>query len=401
MRDNSTVRLAQLAPPTSSGKVALGITLALLLLPLGALTVMCAGLEVAVAFVGDPVVAMLAAVMAAVFGAPYLAIILWLDRNEREPWYLVISALVWGGILATGLSGIFNTLFGLSALAIVQDEAIASQLAASLSAPFVEELTKGAALWLIYLFFRREFDNVLDGVIYGALIGLGFAVYENWHYYVNHEAGVARVLLLTWVRGVVCAAGGSHATFTALTGLGFGLFRVMRRGWLRWLLPPMGLAAAMFLHFCWNTFAAVLVGVTPGGDVGGLLIGLPLAVALIQLPFLAFVLLTAGFALRHEDRLIRTYLASESEAVVRPGELERLVPARWRTLHSLKLLLTLRLGEWWRTRRRNHLLVHLAFEKWHMDAELRGEDLRDASAHAATIQSLRAQLSRDQASPRP
>ena len=49
----------------------------------------------------------------------------------------------------------------------------------------------------------------------------------------------------------------------------------------------------MFLHFSWNTFTRVIMGVIPGGDVGGLLVGLPLAVVIIQLPFLFFVLITA------------------------------------------------------------------------------------------------------------
>jgi RsiW-degrading membrane proteinase PrsW (M82 family) len=392
LRDPTTTQLIQLAPPTPAGKVALGITVAMVLLPTAGFTLMCMGLQVTGALLTDPVVAILAGVLAALFGAPYLAIIHWIDRNEKEPWYLVLSALVWGGVLATGLSGIFNSMFGYGAFLVVQDEAFAHQLSASLSAPFIEEITKGAALWLIYLFFHKEFDNVLDGVIYGALVGLGFAVYENWSYYVNQENGVAGVVLLTWIRGVVCAAGGSHATFTALTGLGFGLFRVMRRGALRWVLPPLGLAGAMFLHFCWNTFAAVLIGVIPGGDVGGLLIGLPLAVVVIQVPFLAFVLLTAFFALRHESRMIRTYLADERPPVAHPEEVQRLLPARRRTLHSLTLFLTFRFQDWWRTRQRNHLLVRLAFEKWHMAGELRGEDLPDAGHHASRIRELRRQL---------
>ncbi len=387
-----TGMLADMAPPTSMGRAAVGITLAMLLMACAGFTSMCAGIEVLGNLVTQPVVAVLALTFAGAFGLPYLGIILWIDRNEREPWYLIVSALVWGAILATGLSGIFNSIFGAFAGAIVPNPEVAMQLTASISAPLVEETTKGMALLALYFFFRKHFDNVLDGVVYGALVGLGFAVFENFSYYVNQPGGVIGVFALTFVRGVIAAAGGSHATFTALTGLGLGLFRVMRRGWVRWLMPPLGLAAAIFMHFSWNTFAGVIMGIVPGGDVGGLLIGLPAAVVFLQLPFLAFVLITSFFALRHERWLIRKYLGTEQPPVVHEKELFRLVPAYRRTAHSLYLALTLRPGAWWRSRWRNHLLVRLAFEKWHMDAELQGNDTAEAAEHAVRVRELRQAL---------
>ena len=80
----------------------------------------------------------------------------------------------------------------------------------------------------LFVLFRREVDNVLDGIIYGALIGLGFAWFENIHYYVRvGEDGPVAMLSLAWVRGVLNGAGG-HATFTGLTGFAFGVFRVVR-----------------------------------------------------------------------------------------------------------------------------------------------------------------------------
>ena len=382
----------ELAPGGSAGRIAVGLTLALLIFSCGGLMAMCAGVEVSANLVIQPVVAVFAIFFAGLFGLPYLGIILWLDRNDPEPWYLIVSALVWGGVLATGLSGIFNEIFGAGAGVVVSDPAMALQLTASISAPFVEEITKGMALLMLYFFFRKHFDNVLDGVVYGALIGLGFAVFENFTYYVNQEHGVAGVFVMTWIRGVVSAAGGSHATFTALTGLGFGLFRSLRRGYLRWLLPPLGLAAAMFLHFSWNTFAQVIMGIAPGGELGGIVIGLPLAVVVIQVPFLFFVLVTAFFALRHENKLIRRFLSEEEAPVVNAGEIDRLVPARWRTVHALKLLLTLRLRTWWRTRSRNHMLVRLAFEKWHTAGELKGDDTREAREHRIRTEQLREAL---------
>ena len=48
-----------------------------------------------------------------------------------------------------------------------------------IGAPLVEETIKAFALLLLVLFYWKEFDTPLDGFIYGAMIGLGFAWAEN------------------------------------------------------------------------------------------------------------------------------------------------------------------------------------------------------------------------------
>ena len=55
--------------------------------------------------------------------------------------------------------------------------------AAAIVAPVDEELYKGAGLVIIYLMARSEFDSVMDGLVYGAMIGLGFQVVENVQYF--------------------------------------------------------------------------------------------------------------------------------------------------------------------------------------------------------------------------
>ena len=77
-------------------------------------------------------------------------------------------------------------------------------------------------------------------------MGLGFAWFENITYYMRaSQDGVGPMLALAWVRGVLHGAGG-HATFTGLTGLGFGMFRALRQHPARWFVPPAALATAMF-----------------------------------------------------------------------------------------------------------------------------------------------------------
>lgn len=384
-----TTELAKIVVPPRHGRTAFLASCAVLVFLVAPLMLLCAGVELLAAFVMKPDVATVAAFTATTFALPYLFVILWLDRNEQEPLPLIVSALAWGAIVATGLSGIANTLFGAVSGAVTGDALVAGQLTASISAPLVEEITKGCALVAFYLFFRQHFDNVLDGVIYGALVGLGFAAFENFTYYVSAD-NIGGVLFLTLLRGVITSAG-THMCFTAMTGAGLGLFRVLRGGVLRWLLPPLGLMLAMFIHFSWNTFAQFFVweGATL---LEAVVISYPLAVAFLQVPFVVLALSIASLSLWHERKIIERFLAGEQESVVFPGEVSRLVPARRRALHTLRLLVTLRLGEWWITRRRNVRLVRLAFEKWHMDRELAADSPIEGREHAVRVRALRREL---------
>ena len=74
--------------------------------------------------------------------------------------------------------------------------------------------------------------------------------------------------------------------------------------------------------------------------------------------------------------------------MVYKGELEALVPARRRTFRTLRLFLTGCLRAWSLVRARNHLLIKLAFEKWHMDREA-DLDVGAATLHAVRVKELR------------
>ena len=59
-------------------------------------------LTTAVTFTNGPWVFTLAAVLASATAVPYGLLLIWLDRNEPEPMYLVVAAFVWGAVFATG-----------------------------------------------------------------------------------------------------------------------------------------------------------------------------------------------------------------------------------------------------------------------------------------------------------
>nr|WP_257911002.1 PrsW family intramembrane metalloprotease [Janibacter limosus] len=68
-------------------------------------------------------------------------------------------------------------------------------LTAVISAPLVEETTKGAFLLVMWLLMRREFNGLTDGIVYAGIVAAGFAFTENIQYFAGrgHAAGGRRV----------------------------------------------------------------------------------------------------------------------------------------------------------------------------------------------------------------
>ena len=232
--------------------------------------------------------------------ALYAAAFYWADRHEREPKWLVSVAFLWGAIPAIIVSLVAEIAFG--AAFISQPGTLgAAVVESAVAAPIIEELAKGFAIWLIYLFFRREFDGVLDGLIYGALVGFGFAMTENFFYFIGafDEGGFASLSVVIVLRAVIF--GLNHALYTGLTGLGFGLARESKSPRARRLWPLFGLALATLVHSLHNLGASLT-------EVNGLAILLSLGLAVLGF---GLILVTYLLSLRREKHLIRRELADE------------------------------------------------------------------------------------------
>ena len=63
-------------------------------------------------------------------------------------------------------------------------------------APIVEEIAK--ALFLLYIISKKDFDNITDGLVYGAAIGLGFGMSENIFYFVTYGTTVENWIFLRY-----------------------------------------------------------------------------------------------------------------------------------------------------------------------------------------------------------
>jgi RsiW-degrading membrane proteinase PrsW (M82 family) len=199
------------------------------------------------------------------------AVIYWLDRYEKEPLILLGAAFFWGAIVAAGGAFILNTVFGLGIYALTGSGDVADQATASLIAPFVEEALKGIAVLLVFLFFRQEFDSILDGIIYAAITALGFAATENVLYIYKHGyvdgGGWSGFWQLVIIRDVVVAW--QHPYFTAFTGIGLAVARLSRNMLVKIVALPVGYAFAVFAHAFHNSFGS-LIGGLAGFAIGSL-----------------------------------------------------------------------------------------------------------------------------------
>ena len=97
-------------------------------------------------------------------------------------------------------------------------------MGAPLAAPLVEETTKALGVLLLFWFLRAEFDNVRDGFVYGALVGVGFNLLEAPLYVAQGfaEDGVAPWGLQMGARYALLGLGG-HAMFTGIFGAFLGV----------------------------------------------------------------------------------------------------------------------------------------------------------------------------------
>lgn len=249
-----------------------------------------------VAALSNPAIAVF--IFLSVVPAAIIAAYVWRsDVTRREPLGLLVGTFLLG-ILFASFAAVFNSA---AQPAFRSLPILGTVLFFYLVVGPVEETVKWLAIRL-HAFRSAEFDAVVDGAVYGAMAGLGFATIENALYisqgYLQAlEAGSAAALLEAALptAAVRTFAGPGHVIYSGFAGYYLGLAKFNRAN--AGPIVVKGLLIAAFIHGTYNVIVTALPGLVA---LTGLGIGTGAA-------FLAFVVVYDGVFLYILIRKIRRY----------------------------------------------------------------------------------------------
>ncbi len=333
---------------------------ALVALLLGLIVLLLVGVET------GPVAFLIGLVTAVIPVPLYLVLVLWIDRYEAEPFWMLATAFLYGALVATFFAILINTLTGVAVSIATDSLAAGRTFGMVISAPIVEETSKAFILFVFFFWRKDEFDGVIDGIVYAAMVGLGFAMTENVQYYgkavMEHGGGGLTFTFI--IRGALAPF--SHPMFTSLTGIGLGLARQSRNTAVKWLAPLFGLMAAISMHSIWNGSGALFGGVA-----------FILTYILIMIPAFFIMLVVIILALRREGQIVREYLVPDFHGgLITQEEYNRLCSIGGRMGASFDAFSRGGVGHWRTARQLNQMASELAF---HRSRVARGITAADAS----------------------
>jgi protease PrsW len=122
---------------------------------------------------------LLTAIVWSVLPAAILLAGIWaVDRYEKEPLRLVAIALGLGAVAAPLLAFVLQV--ALDEPTSMRAQTIIPESQLSVISPLIEAIALGLAILVVFLIVRHEIDDLLDGVLYGAVVGIGFALTANF-----------------------------------------------------------------------------------------------------------------------------------------------------------------------------------------------------------------------------
>ena len=320
-----------------------------------------------------PVVAAVCALACVPTTAFGLWVVRRIDRNEKEPWRLVLVAAAWGAVVATSLVIWAETFWDtISANTLVPGPGLDASNA--FSAGLFEELGKGAAVVLLFLVMRNEFDDVVDGIVYGAAVGLGFNFMESITYMTNlysifspeGSGGIAAGF--QWYARQVLGLFMGHATYTALVGAGIGIARQLPSRRQKVIAIIAGFLVAIAAHFSWDAWLTFFPIET---SLFGL-VEVHLRTVVMTGPFTAGVIALLAMGLRNESRALYAQLRKEAAVgagAVLSAEVD-ILASPWRRFgERLRALDRGGFGAYVRLARLQTAQLDLAMERWHRERQ--------------------------------
>jgi RsiW-degrading membrane proteinase PrsW (M82 family) len=235
------------------------------------------------------------------------------DATENEPLSLLVVTFLLS-VLTASFAAIINTVLNPAFQAI---PLVGGVLFFFFVVGPVEETVKLLAVRL-HAFRSAKFDAVIDGAVYGAVAGLGFAFIENSLYIAQQldataiDPGLQLFAAGSGITATRALAGPGHVIYSAYAGYYLGLAKFNREN--AGPIVIKGLLIAAFIHATYNTFAGPASGLifafTPLNQLGA---------------FLVFVLvydgLFGGLLLRKVRRYSRAYRIAHDANERAEGEL--------------------------------------------------------------------------------
>ncbi|HEX6873691.1 MAG TPA: PrsW family intramembrane metalloprotease [Micromonosporaceae bacterium] len=279
------------------------------------------------AFGSYPVASTAAVLLFAAYAVPFLVLLRVIDFLAQQPPVLLGVAFAWGGLVATS-AAISGSTAMQDVLAKRRSPQFAADWGPALVGAGIEELLKALGVVALALAARVYVRSLMDGFVFGAVVGLGFQVVENVIVAVNAvavQAGADRVgpVVSTFLLRGFLAGLWSHALFTALAGAGVAYLLVRtEHGWARRAFGGAALiGAAWGFHLLWNS--PLLADGFGFGVVGALTVLLIKGVPVLLVGLTLFLTAEqrqadyyAGLLARLGDRQVAT--AAEIDALVSP-----------------------------------------------------------------------------------
>jgi RsiW-degrading membrane proteinase PrsW (M82 family) len=197
---------------------------------------------------------------------PPLIFAVWIRNTEeynKEKWRSIFLCFFWGATIAVIAAIILEYILHFSVIPSIENQHILPLISVVVIAPFAEELTKPLALRIKTV--KRELNELEDGLIYGAVAGLGFSATENFLYGWSYGLDLLTQGFFFFIIFMAIRSFGGcllHASATAWTGYGYGK-AIMRHTTVIRVLPYFLLA--IFIHAFYNFILSYnLIGATTG-----------------------------------------------------------------------------------------------------------------------------------------
>jgi RsiW-degrading membrane proteinase PrsW (M82 family) len=294
-----------------------------------------------------------------------------MDRNHKEPWRLVLVAAAWGAIVATSLVVWGETIWETSAQhALVPGPGLDTSLA--FMAGILEELAKGTAVLLLFLVMRNQFDDVVDGIVYGAAVGLGFNFLESVSYMTNlysiyvPEGNGAFAAGIQWYGRQVLGLFFGHATYTAYIGAGVGIARQLPYLRQKVFAIVAGFIVAIAAHFSWDAWATFF---PIRNDLFGI-VEVHLRTLIMTGPFTAGIIALLLFGIRYEGQNLVDQMQKEVATGLGAILLDEvpILASPWQRLRQrLQALSRQGVRGYLQVSRLQTAQLDLAMERWHRE----------------------------------